>query len=351
MPATDTAEVVHGALPPRIAELRHALSVPGGPAVERGRTLLVQKRFDQAIAELGRIPRQYPDSPASAEARSLVRRARLERALSMADVEGPDADEDAALKEFEALAREPLDFSVTAARIARASILWKRGDADAAEAEMSTALTDWHTHQPLSTPATPIEEDVAEIRRVIFLPHGGSVYGADRWNAFAWTSATAPFVLLNADVPAKLHDGQAVSVRLIQSLPGADKPLFFDTDEVALLQRMIATLGGTKRREPTAIMQTPNQPVGGSMQVLRLWNRFFAARPGHWGGWEIETYPRITEIRFTNAARTRAAARVTIGYSGATVETREGGREVGREAPREPVDHAGGAARLRDAIR
>ena len=96
--------------------------------------------------------------------------------------------------------------------------------------------------------------------------------------------------------------------------------LFLDTDQLALLQRMIVTLGGTQRRAPRQIMETPNQPVGDSMQILGLWKAFFPARPGHWGGWELETYPVITEIAFRDPARTKAAAKVTIGYSGATVE-------------------------------
>ena len=90
-------------------------------------------------------------------------------------------------------------------------------------------------------------------------------------------------------------------------------------------------LGGTRRRQPQAIMETPNQPVGDSMQILRLWNKFFHARPGHWGGWETETYPVIREIQFTDIARTKASARVTIGYSGATVELeKEEGRWVAK---------------------
>jgi len=37
------------------------------------------------------------------------------------------------------------------------------------------------------------------------------------------------------------------------------------------------------------------------------------------GGWELETYPQVTQIEFVNAERTKANANVTIGYSGATV--------------------------------
>jgi hypothetical protein len=58
-------------------------------------------------------------------------------------------------------------------------------------------------------------------------------------------------------------------------------------------------------RSDAQIMETPNQPVAESMNILALWNEFFPARPGHWGGYEFTSYPR--------------AADVTIGYSGAAV--------------------------------
>jgi hypothetical protein len=46
-------------------------------------------------------------------------------------------------------------------------------------------------------------------------------------------------------------------------------------------------------------------------------------QPGHWGGWVVEAYPIINEIEFINAARTRAAVKVTVGYAGATVQMRK----------------------------
>jgi hypothetical protein len=66
-------------------------------------------------------------------------------------------------------------------------------------------------------------------------------------------------------------------------------------------------------------MQPPNQPVGGSMGILAFWNKFFPARPGHWGGWMFETFPQVDQIEFVDADRTKANARVTIGYEGCTV--------------------------------
>ena len=60
--------------------------------------------------------------------------------------------------------------------------------------------------------------------------------------------------------------------------------------------------------------------------MIAFWKAFFPTRPGHWGGWEFEAYPRIGSIEFLDGARTRAAVPVTIGYSGATVvlEKRDG---------------------------
>jgi len=95
--------------------------------------------------------------------------------------------------------------------------------------------------------------------------------------------------------------------------------LLLKSDELSLVVRLLPTIGGTKSRAPRQIMETPNQPVGDSMQILSLFERFFEARPGHWGGWELETYPQVTQIEFVNAERTKANANVTIGYSGATV--------------------------------
>jgi tetratricopeptide (TPR) repeat protein len=320
VPSTDLAEVTKESLAPRIAQLKTSLGAPGGVPLERGRSLLVDGRHQEAAAELERMIAEHPRSPLAPAARALAHRARLERALQLADVDQPGGNEVEALKEFEALAREPVDFAVTAARIAQASILWKRGEAPDAEKIMKAALTAWHAQQRPSVPAAGLETDVAEIRRTVFLPKGGAIYESGRWNAFRWPATAAPFALVNADVRVKLHDGDITRVTLVQTFPGIENALFFDTDQIALLEQIVTRLGGTRRREPRQIMETPNQPVGDSMQILKLWNAFFPARPGHWGGWEIETYPVITEIQFTNAERTKASARVTIGYSGATVE-------------------------------
>jgi tetratricopeptide (TPR) repeat protein len=320
VPAADTGEVTKESLAPRIAELKASLALTGGALLEQGRTLLARERLEEARLALQQLLTAHPTSPAAREGRALLHRVALEHALQLANLERPDADERAAMRELDALVQEPLDFPVTAARIARASLLARRGDETAAEAVLNDALTAWHEQQRVAAPAAGLAHDVAQIRRAVFLPQGGDIYSGGRWNVFDFPRTPPRFMLGNADTKVKLPDGEIVRVTLTPSLDASSKVLFFDTDQIAFLEKMIATLGGTKRREPGRVMETPNQPVGDSMQILSTWQRFFPARPGHWGGWEIETYPVVTEIAFSNAERTKAAARVTIGYSGATVE-------------------------------
>jgi tetratricopeptide (TPR) repeat protein len=327
----DAAEVTRESLEPRIAQLRQSLAVSGGARVERVRMLVARGRYDEALEQSQRLIAESPALALAREARELGHHARLARALEWAAVDRPPADEARALVELETLAREPLDFSVTAARIARASLQARRGERSQAEPALTEALTDWRAAQRVTPPAAGLETDVAEIRRAVFLPHGGEIYASGRWNDFAWPATPPPFTLVNSDVRVKRHDGVVTRVTLIQDFAGEHRTVFFNTGQIAVLQKMITTLGGTKRREPRQIMETPNQPVGDSMQILALWTRLFPARPGHWGGWELETYPVITEIEFTNAERTRAGVRVTIGYSGATVELeKEAGRWIAK---------------------
>jgi hypothetical protein len=127
------------------------------------------------------------------------------------------------------------------------------------------------------------------------------------------------FVVVRADIRVKTSDGQVARHTVYQRFPDLDHVLLLKSDELSLLARLLPTIGGTKHRAWTQVMETPNQPVGDSMKILALFGQFFEARPGHWGGWELETYPQVTQIEFVDAERTKANANVTIGYSGATV--------------------------------
>jgi tetratricopeptide (TPR) repeat protein len=326
----DPSTIQKDALSARIAEIEHTLAMPGGAELERGRWLLASGRYDDAISEMRSLTQKHASSSAAAHARELSHRAQLMKGLQLANLERPGNDRAAAKTALDALGREPLDFSVVASRIARASLLWVDGDGGAAEGVMRDALDAWHAQQRPSTPAPGIEQELAAIRRAVFLPGGGGVYGNGRWDP-PWPTPPPPFCLVNTDVPVKDHDGKVMRVSLVLDFDGAQRVVFFNTDQIAVLRDILVQLGGTRRREPGHIMETPNQPVGDSMQILKLWSKFFVARPGHWGGWDLETAPVITEIEFTNAERTKASARVTIGYTGGTVELeKEDGRWIAK---------------------
>lgn len=314
----------------RIAEVKRALSVPGGVMLERGRALLKRERYDEAAREFAELLKEHPNSPIAGEARQLMHRTQLETALRLADVERAGSDSAKAMAIVDALAKENHDFAVTAAKIMKATLLLNRGEAASAESTLAAALAEWHERQPLKSASNPVEEDVAAIRRTLFLPLGSEIYNG-AWNAHAWPAAPPPYFAVNSQTAVKRHDDEVTRITITEPLPQAGKVLFFDAEQIALLQKMIPILGGTRRREPQAVIETPNQPIGDSMQILALWKKFFPARPGHWGGWELEAYPVITEIHFTNAERTKASVKVTIGYSGATVEMeKDGGKWVAR---------------------
>jgi hypothetical protein len=242
--------------------------------------------------------------------------------MTLAGVESPSRDEAAAAaKELDALSRESTDFAVVAASIARAALLWTNNAPSEAQALMKEALAKWRLQQPASArpDKNSVEEDVSAIREVVFKPTGGSVYAGGHWNAFSFPSTSAPFLVINPGTLVRLPSGEQVRVRIARPLPGLDNVLFFDPDQLRFFGTMMTRLGGTKKRQPTAVMETPNQPIGPSLDILALVNQFFPARPGHWGGWEFETYPRIDRVEFLNVERTQAVAAVTVGYSGASV--------------------------------
>jgi hypothetical protein len=108
--------------------------------------------------------------------------------------------------------------------------------------------------------------------------------------------------------------------------------LFLDPERRAILDRVMLRLGGSKKLPWTQVMQTPNRPTGPALDVLAFWKKSFWTQPGHWGGWAFESYPIINEIEFVDAERTRAAVKVTIGYSGGTVQlAKENGVWIARD--------------------
>ena len=319
----DNVSVVRDTLPARISELKKTTAIAGGTLVERGRWLLTHGRWDEAMASAGEFLAQHPESPLVADARGISHRARLEKALDLADPEKPGGDLTRALDALNALGREAGDFEVPAAMLARATLTAVSGTAGDADAVMADALKAWQALDQPKSPALPtgaLQRDVVEIRNAVFRPRGGGVFQTDRWNAFEWGGASSPFLTVDPELRVKSSRGEITVVTAYDPFPDFRNVLFLDAHRRVLLERIMLRIGGTKRGAWTHVMQTPNQPAGLSLDVAALWKKSFWTQPGHWGGWVFESYPIIDEIEFIDAERTKAAVKVTVGYSGATVQ-------------------------------
>jgi hypothetical protein len=305
---------------------------PAGADLERGRWLLERGRLDEAIEVLTASIARPAGRSVTRSTRRLLHRARLESALRLAGIERPDRDTDGADLALRQLEGEPHDFGVTAAAIARASILAGVGRVSEADTVMRGALDahlGFQRSQLAPAPASgTLEADLLAIRTLVYQPLGSGIFTkAERsWNAFKWPASLPEFLVVNPDVRVKLAGGDTRIVSLVQLLPGLSEVLLLRNEDQAMLTSIVRELGGSRQRPARSIMETPNRPAGQAMEVGAFWNRYFPVRPGHWSGWVFDTYPQITEVEFIDAERTRAAARVTVGYSGCTVVlVKEGG--------------------------
>ncbi len=320
----DPAQVTREDLRRRTGDLDRALSVRGGESIARARWLLGRSRWNDAAAAAASFVTAHPSSPLAAEARFLGNRARLETALELVDAEAASPDLDGAFEALKTLEQQPPDFAVIGALITRATLLRLLGKSAEAEPLMAQAMRGWAAlDRGAKQPArrTDVARDVVDIRNAVFRPRGDGVFANGHgWNAFRWESASSPHYVVNPVLRVKRHDGETEQVTAYDPFPAHDNVLFLDPDRRLILERIIRKIGGSKRRPWTQVMQTPNRPAGPSLEVLAFWKPFFFVQPGHWGGWVFETYPIVTEIEFVDAARTRAAVKVTVGYSGCTVQ-------------------------------
>jgi hypothetical protein len=248
-----------------------------------------------------------------------MHRAWLAQALERA---GDQASDRTVIDMLDALGREPFDFAVGAALIARASILGRRGAAAEAKPFMQSALNQLRLAQQRRPPQalSPLERDVADIRDLVFQPQGRGAFAGTQWSSYELSTTVQPFLVVSSDIFVHLP-GDLVERVVIDAVPAAGIPraLALRADQIALLEKILSTIGGTETRQPVSVMEPPFQPVGAAVDISAAWNEFFPVQRGHWGGWLIETFPSITTVQFSDAARTKAVAAFRVGYSGGMV--------------------------------
>jgi tetratricopeptide (TPR) repeat protein len=313
------ARVEKRSLSPRIDQLARSLSTPGGALLEQGRRLIAEQRYTDALRPLNSVIVKFPATIAAREAVYLSHQARFQRALDRANSEKPGADLADATIEFERLSREPRDFPVCAADIARSTILWLQGSRSGARKLLDRALDAWPEPARTTAAKTDLERDVDQIYALIFRPDGSGPLGREGWNGLDANAPSLPFVITSADIKVVKPDGVTIHVAAPRVSLARQRVLQITDDQRPLLQGILDTLGGSKKREPTFVMEVPNQPIGNAQDIGKFWNEKFAVRPGHWGGWVVDTYPHITEIRFDPDNHSKAFVPVVVGYSGATV--------------------------------
>lgn len=291
-----------------------------GARLVRGERLMDERRWTEAIAAFDEALKGPAEIARQARERRNHARVILGLEAAAADRGVPDLN--AALRLFDSVAREPFDFGVGAALIAKASVLWTQQRAAEAEPLMREALVRLQRLQAAATLPRPdaLQQDLLAIRDEVFRPTGAPIYATEQWNAFEWPTSLPQFVLvadrMEVTAPSSVDTRP---IPLAYPISGVPQAIFITPAQKALLERVITIVGGTRTSQPSQIMEVPNQPVGPSLGILALWSRFFPARQGHWAGWEIYAYPRVSDVTFADLSRTRAAVRVTIGYAGATV--------------------------------
>jgi tetratricopeptide (TPR) repeat protein len=322
----DDPTVVRQALPGKIAQLKKSLSARGGVLLERGRWLVEHGRPGEGVIPLEQFLTQSRQSSAVPEARYLVHRARLGEAMDLADVQSARRDEAAALAQLDVITRDPYDFGVCAAKIAKASILWTRGASADAEALMLAALREWYDQQSpqRQRPRKNIESDIADIRNLVIRPNGDGILSSFAGNTFATRRRSpVPFVIVNPDVAVKLSNAQITRQSVYQSLPNVDRLLFLTSEQQAVLTTIVVKLGSDPRPDRTA----------SSIDILNLWKKFFLTERrlggvvvGNYPRIAFETFPIIADIEFLDAKRSKAVVRILVGSEfGTVILEREGG--------------------------
>ena len=310
-PPVDATSVVRDQLSARAVNLERAAGVVGGMIVERGRWQISQQAWRDAQTTLRGFLKSYPASTLAGEARRLLHRAQLEQALDAAATDATAAGETTAIGQFDALLAEAADFSTVAAQLAKGAIPVRQANQAEAATVTRAALTSLLVVQAPLVDAPlrdPVDADVAELRRIVFRPMGDfPLLAGGQWNAFTFPTTPPEFFVMQPDIVVRLA-GQEPATRVVyQRLPDLKNVLFISADEQAVLARMVAAIGGNQRRAPTQIMETPNQPVGLSRDIVTFWNGFFPTRPGHWAAGSSRPIRKSRASSFSTPAGPRRA--------------------------------------------
>ncbi len=308
----DNPDVTSIGLADRIAQLKRSMNAPGGTFLERGRWSVEHGQHANAIVVLERLLNQYPQFPFVDRARYLLHRARLGSVLQLAGVENPGSNTAAALAQLKRIASDPYDFGVCAAKIARASIIFKTGARTEAESQMRSALMEWFDYQRAyrEHALDDMEKDIADIRNIVLNHRTRNLQ--QRSSDF--------FLVVNPDVSVSLRGTHTTRHTVYHPVTSASRVIFLDKEQQRILKDIVGKLANKPTRDQSA-----------GNDVLQLWNKFFQTDlivgrnvSNDYPRVVFESYPIITDLEFLNAEHTRAAARIGSGSQGGTIVLEKG---------------------------
>jgi hypothetical protein len=296
-----TLELNRVALSARAAELPVMIAQPLGAAFESARWRFDHAYWDGALPILERVAKEGK-RPLRDEAATLARRARLERALAW-------RDEQAAAREFEALASGPKDFTAAAARIARAALAWRQGKQDEARRWMNQGLDAWRKDQQkaLAPKKGSLEEDLLKIHSALLDPNSservaGSLSPPPPKVEFPYTPGPHVHRVVPSHATVTLASGRTEEI----ALPNQELEAFV----VTLLKRFGSKL------EPFTEWPNPNNldATGIDAFMRELHPRLPSAPP-----WRLFLPPVISSVKFTDDLRSHAEVSVRFGSAGQTL--------------------------------
>jgi tetratricopeptide (TPR) repeat protein len=292
----------------RLDQIRAALATTEGVQLERARWLAASNDRVGALAALDAFGRAYPKSTLAPDARKLLRRTHLDLALEQAGPANAPRDEAGAVAALTAVDDQPWDEVAGVTQIVAATLTFRRGLRDQADAMIVAAIRDWQNNQTISPPTLPIPiaDDVAAIRGRIF-----ALEGQNAW----WSSSVAARRSPDAVIVFNPH----ITVQLFEAVPTREtvypasapkSALFMSSDAMELLVGALNRLG-------ESLPERPSSP-----RVPREMGDFVSDHlPAEMGMLccqftSFASVPNVQGVTFTNAERTRATAAIRTYSSG-----------------------------------
>jgi hypothetical protein len=208
--------------------------------------------------------------------------------------------------------RAPWDPAVGVAKIARATMLAQQSP-DEANALMLDALREWQQQQATTTATSlpaALAKDVSDIRKLLLEDEGTGGWKKQ----FSWTDARPRFQVMNPQVMVTVGDAVATRETIYPAFSSGTM-LFMTSDQLELLVEALITAVGDGQTGGCVFKTFPAEVLKFVGQYLPAETAFICGGLRSFG-----SLPKVSSIRFTDAAGTHATAQIDAFLSGGSVD-------------------------------